>query len=84
MVAPSEAVKMVVVVAVVEQTQPDQLVHGGAVCQLPSVHPVQVVLGHPFCPHHEVQGPVVQAPVESRDPQFPNGPYPRHIVLLES
>jgi hypothetical protein len=43
-----------------------------------------VVLGHPFCPHHEVQGPVVQAPVESRDPQLPNGPYPRHIVLLES
>lgn len=50
-------------VAVVEAVQPDQLVHGASVAQVPLVQPDHVEPGQPAVPHQFVHAPLVQAPV---------------------
>lgn len=68
--------------AVVEASQPDQVVHGASVPR--DVQPLHVLSGHALPPHQEVQGPAVHAPEEAEAqgpqplpaPPAPKGPAP--------
>ena len=69
---------------VVVAVHPSQLVQGASVLHGPSVQPDQVLPGQAEPPHHEVQGPFVQAPddLPAHGPQpccgpsWPKGPQP--------
>src|ERR1700761_6055217 len=79
-------VEVTTFVAVVFAEQPDHVVHGAFVAQLPWVQPLQVLAGQASVPHQLVHGPFVHAPLLAHGPQpwpgrpCPNGPQPAPAV----